>query len=99
MNPMNYLCCLDVLISRWRRKNRIPREAKNQERWEFGFPDSISGTVLIDGIRVYNKYMEMSPTDLELHPSVRHLNRGAQNKEEWEEWMELRTLLEWSGTL
>ena len=56
--------------------------------------------VLIDGIKVYNynQYMEMSLADLELCPWL-HLDRGAKNKEKWEEWLSLRTLLEWSGTL
>ena len=40
--------------------------------------------------------MEMSLADLELCPWL-HLDRGAKNKEEWEEWLSLRTLLEWSG--
>ena len=42
--------------------------------------------------------MEMSLADLELCPWL-HLDRGAKNKEEWEEWLSLRTLLEWSGIL
>ena len=63
-------------------------------------PNNISGAVLIDGIKVYNynQYMEMSLADLELCPWLR-LDRGAKNKEELEEWLSLRTLLEWSGTL
>ena len=63
-------------------------------------PNNISGAVLIDGIKVYNynQYMEMSLADLELCPWL-HLDRGAKNKEEWEEWLSLRTLLEWSGIL
>ena len=56
--------------------------------------------VLIDGIKVYNynQYMEMSLADQELCPWL-HLDREAKNKEEWEEWLSLRTLLEWSGIL
>ena len=73
-------------------------EEEEEERWELGSPDNISGTVLIDGIRVYNKYI--SAADLELWPWL-HLNRGTENnnRDEWEEWMELWTLLEWSGAL
>ena len=71
---------------------------EEEERWELGSPDNISGTVLIDGIRVYNKYI--SAADLELWPWL-HLNRGTENnnRDEWEEWMEPWTLLEWSGAL
>ena len=63
-------------------------------------PNNISGAVLIDGIKVYNynQYMEMSLADLELCPWL-CLDKGAKNKEEWEEWLSLRTLLEWSGIL
>ena len=60
-------------------------------------PNNISGTVVLDGVRVYNQYMDMSAADLHLH-----LNREAKNKEEWEEWeewLDLRTLSDWSGTL
>ena len=39
--------------------------------------------------------LDMSAADLELHP----WQGGGENKEEWEEGMDLRTLLEWSGTL
>ena len=46
----------------------------------------------------YNQYMKMSLADLELCPWL-HLDRGAKNKEKWEEWLSLRTLLEWSGIL
>ena len=56
--------------------------------------------VLIDGIKVYNynQYMEMSLADLELCIWL-HLDRGAKNKEKWEEWLSLWTLLECSGIL
>ena len=77
---------------------RIPRGHNELELSEFGSPDSVSGTILIDGIRIYNKYIEMSRGDLELLPCL-HLNREEENREELEEWMDLRTLLEWSGTL
>ena len=71
---------------------RIPRGHNELELSEFGSPDSVSGTILIDGIRIYNKYIEMSRADLDL-------NREEEHREELEEWMDLRTLLEWSGTL
>ena len=73
-------------------------EEEEEEWWELGYPDNISGIVLIDGIRVYNKYI--SAADLELWLWL-HLDRGTENnnREEWEEWMELWTLLEWSGAL
>ena len=74
---------------------------KNEEEWqELEPPNNISGAVLIDGIKVYNyyQYMEMSPAYLELCPWL-HLDRGAKNKEKWEEWLSLRTLLECSGIL
>ena len=90
---MKYLhCCLDSIISRWRRTKS--RGGEDDEWLEVEAPNNISGTVLLDGIRVYNQYMDMSAADLHLH-----LNRGAKNKEEWEEWLDLRTLLKWSGTL
>ena len=76
----------------------LVRRLRKEEWWELGSPDHISGIVLIDGIRVYNKYI--SAADLELWPWL-HLRRGTEdnNRDEWEEWMELWTLLEWSGAL
>ena len=76
----------------------LVRRLRKEEWWELGSPDNISGTVLIDGISFYNKYI--SAADLELWPWL-HLNRGPENnnRDEWEEWMELWTLIEWSGAL
>ena len=72
------------------------RKEEEEEQWELGSPYNISRTVLIDWISVYNKYI--SAADLELWPRL-HLDRGTENnnRDDWEEWMELMTLLEWSG--
>ena len=92
---MKYLhCCLDSIISRWRRTKS--RGGEDDEWLEVEALNNISRTVLLDEIRVYNQYINMSAADLELRP----WQGGGENKEEWEEGMDLRTLLKWSeGTL
>ena len=93
---MKYLrCCLDSIISRWRRTKSRGGEDNEWLEVEALTLNNISRTVLLDEIRVYNEYIDMSAADLELRPR----QGGGENKEEWEEGMDLRTLLEWSGTL
>ena len=82
---MKYLhYCLDSIISRWRRTNS--RGGEDDEWLEVEALNNISRTVLLDEIRVYNQYINMSAADLELRP----WQGGGENKEEWEEWMDLR---------
>ena len=93
---MKYLhFCLDSIISRWRRTKSRGGEDNEWLEVEALTLNNISRTVLLDEIRVYNQYINMSAADLELRP----WQGGGENKEEWEEGMDLRTLLEWSGTL
>ena len=105
MIPMKYLhCYFDPMFARWRRINsRVDWQQAIRMRMKWSGRSwnlLIIFLVLIDGIKVYNynQYMEMSLADLELCPWL-HLDRGAKNKEKWEEWLSLWTLLECSGIL